>query len=646
MTEPTKVINLDNINKSAILSTMASELYHVGLNPRIALLTATAYVGAVDYNDDMEMFMEALVDGLEQTTIEVVGMEEQPDDEIDGESITQALLDSRYLCYSGDDVINDDIQLGDRLSELLELRSEAYAPALASEGITRRFGYAPTKYSELFKESIHALESSEYTVDAEMLSIAQQVNAVQGLDADCEGYVIRGCEKMNPELAYVSEFKGDRRGREYQASCHGPNGQSSDRSRALMNLFGVPMDYDEEDAMVHLRAEMADMVTTKDKQVRANLVRSACQDPVQFIIMYEGDSSLVKKPWSFVKAAKILVALHKGEHPYIGMAFGKDCKCSGPQLGSLMVGDAQLAAACGFTLQELEDAYHRCIQEVEKAGFYGLIREDIKKPFMGIFYGQGAAAFLDQKEISDIVWASIHGKHEILPNEQRAKDFHEAVTKSFGAKMVMVRNAFKSYSSKIAGKVSHTMPDGFKVAMNYKEKVNVMGEMMTFDTEKFDVRLRNNAEAYKFINLQMNTQNVHTGDFVRNGFVNMIQATDALLARLIIVHLKRLGAKHIISVHDCFRVNVCDTGKLDQAIINAYKDLFGSKVNEATDDMPLGTDILGMYFEGINKNLMEGEEGTMVSQFFSSGTRRLQKVNGVTLSKLIDSLGTSYYFDK
>jgi len=203
-----------------------------------------------------------------------------------------------------------------------------------------------------------------------------------------------------------------------------------------------------------------------------------------------------------------------------------------------------------------------------------------------------------------------------------------------------------SYRGKLAGKVSHMMPDGCKVAMNYKVQVNVLGEAMSFDTPAPDVYLRNNTEAYKFIKFQLNTKEVHCDDFIRNGFVNMVQATDALIARLIIVHLKRLGAEHIIAVHDCFRVSVHDMGLLNQAIKNAYRDLFGSIKNEATDDMPLGTDIIGLYFDGINRQLIDIDDGIDISQFFGTGVRRLQKIHGERVSHLISALGQTYYFDK
>ena len=313
-----------------------------------------------------------------------------------------------------------------------------------------------------------------------------------------------------------------------------------------------------------------------------------------------------------------------------------------------MTGDQKIAAACGMTLEELEDAYHIAIEFCAKAGFTGISRSGIKKAYMGIFYGQGWAAYTDVAELNEngqteILEALLHG---VSIPEDNAKKFHAAVSASFGPKMANVRAMVKGMGSDSVGRTKHEMPDGFTVAMNYKHKVNALGERIEWDTECPDVRITNNAEAFKFIKFAVKTKDVHVQDFARNGFVNMIQATDALMARLIIVHLARLGAKHIISVHDCFRVNVTELGLLRQAIKNAYQDLFGSEINVATKDLPKGLDILGMYFEGANKQLVEGTPTKMVSQFFQSGSRRMKKINGVSVPALIDALGKTYYFDK
>lgn len=633
-----QVISMNNMNKSALLSTMAAELFHNNLNQRVSLIAATAFIGAVDYIDEgFEDFLEALIDGLEITTLEIVGLEgEAPVDEVDGRAITHALIEAGYLLGTGIDAV----AVGPRFAELCELRTEAYAPTPADEDIERRFNYSKVKHSKLFIEATHALEATEYSVDSEMLSIALQVQGVLGEDNDEESYVIRGCQAMDAEQSYKSEFKGDNRGRLYQAACHGPNGQSSDRSRALMNLKGVPTDYDTQMVMKHILAEVQDMVG----DVRASVAELKELGDVQFIIKHR-DSDTVKKPWSFVKAAKIMHELQAGNRPYIGMAVGLDAKCSGPQLGALMVGDQEIAAACGMTLEQLDDAYHLALRDLHKAGFTGISRNGIKKAYMGVFYGQGWAAYTNVDEIGSELAASIYGDSKLVTDDV-AKSFHKALTASFGSKMVGVRTLFRSYATETAGRTKHFMPDGFEVAMNYKVKLNVLGEIMEFDTKQYDVRLRNNAETYKFINFQTKTLDVNEGDFARNGFVNMIQATDALVARLVITNLKRMGAKHIISVHDCFRVNVTEMHLLERAIILAYTELFGGDYNNKTKTLPMGTDILGLYFEGANKQLLKGCEPKMVSQFFTSGKRRMRKVNGVAIQDLINGLGTSYYFAK
>jgi len=108
-----EAVNISDVNKSAILSTVASELFQANLNPRIALITATAYVGALEYMDDEDMFMEAFVDGLEITELTVKGTE-VPDDAMNIDEIVGALQASQY--------ITDDHKVGPRITELLELR--------------------------------------------------------------------------------------------------------------------------------------------------------------------------------------------------------------------------------------------------------------------------------------------------------------------------------------------------------------------------------------------------------------------------------------------------------------------------------------------------------------------------------------------
>ena len=654
------------INTNALSSTVTATIFHELECPKLAVLAGCAMVDAVELSDNMgvpESFLpmtqsvmdnakvQATLSGNGSTETVTVAMEYKWED------IEAALIKTGLA--------NEDGTMGDRLVEMLEQRTEAYAPNKVSEGITRRFArYSLEKGqgSKLLDESVEALEATQYTIDEWILSLANQVQAkMGGITKDDESYVLAGCNKMSAKEAYVSEFKADQRIRLYQAACHGPNGQASDRSRALMDLAGVEYTAEQVPAIKKaIRGEVMDMVSVDASEV-GKLMTEALKNPVEFIMTElakpKKDRSAAK-PWSFVKAANIWSELQKGNMPYIGMAVGLDAKCSGPQYGGLMVGDAEIAAACGFSLEQMEDAYHRAIHELNKAGFTEFTmkhRNLVKKPFMGVFYGQGWAAYTDikqmqkdeQQEIVDILYPNG------VASDDTAKRFHKAITKSFGAKMVAVRARFKEFMGKIEGRVSHFMPDGASVCMNYKIKVNIANEMISHDVACPDVTVTTENNTYKFIKFAMKTRQVHHDDFIRNGFVNMIQATDALIARLIIVHLKRLGAKHIVSVHDCFRVNVTEMHLLEQAIKLAYMDLFGNvTIKHRPAHLPMGNDILALYFKGANKQVVNEEDKVVpITQFMQMKpegdfVRKFQAIKGTKLTHLIMALGKTYYFAK
>ena len=130
----------------------------------------------------------------------------------------------------------------------------------------------------------------------------------------------------------------------------------------------------------------------------------------------------------------------------------------------------------------------------------------------------------------------------------------------------------------------------------------------------------------------------------------MIQAVDALIARLIIVHLSRMNAQHIVAVHDCFRVNVNELHLLEAAIKQAYLDVFGSKFNNPTKDLPMGTDILAMFFDGLKEAQFDGADAiqttTQFSKMRAGQVRNFQVCNGKPMAELINRLGETYYFAK
>lgn len=636
--------------QSQLASTVAAVIYKIkGIT--VAQSVAIAAVVA-DSLTDVDILVDAFLDSFSGTKVfSKQGDVVEHDLGMTGDEAVDILVEAG--------IFTKEDGVGDELVKILERDTTIYTPAKAG-AVKRKFknyGLEKDQASGLLHKAINVLERTDFTIDTNMLVIAQQVQARTGGPAkDDEAHVLHGCASMSGEQAYNSEFKADRRSRLYQAACSGPNGQASDRSRALMDLHGV--EYTDEqipEIKRVIRAEVMDMVKVPESEV-GKLMGEAIADPVTFIIKEEAKPKKerdVPKMWSFVKAAFIWSELAKGNKPYVGMAVGYDAKCSGPQLGALMSGDAKIAAACGMTLTQVSDAYELAIVELDKVGLTGFTRAGIKKAYMGIFYGQGYAAFMDFKQLAkDEQFEILEIFKDATPSEYEdiAKMFHGAVSKSFGPSMNQLRKRFKNYMDRVEGRCAHMMPDGFKVQMNYKVKHNINDVAMDFGVEAPDVIVVTPNYEHKFIKLQLKTSVVDTTSFVRNGFVNLIQGTDALIAKLIIVHLDRLGAKHVIAVHDCFRVNVTELDLLEEAIKCAYMDLFGNDFNTATEDLPAGTDIIGLYFAGMDKSLIEGEKGEQGSQFIKTRTghviRKARKLNGTPMKDLIQALGTSYYFAK
>jgi len=548
----------------------------------------------------------------------------------------------------------------DRVFAIIDEVKTSNPPKLASVGVNaenRRRGYATVHYSPLFKEATEVLESSKYMASQEMLIIAREVYKLATPEQKevlmKQDYVLKGTRDMIAGEAYVSEFFGDKRGRQYQADCYGPNGQSSDMARAMMDLHGVSMDYFNTSAYELILAEISDMGSWSDDAHMWNDIKDAVEQPAEFILTHMTKDYHLSKPWNFVKFSKIVHELSIGNKPYIGVAVGLDARCSGPQLAACMIGDEKMLQATGFTQVEVDDAYHNCLAEVEKAGFFGLNRALIKKPFMAVFYGAGKDSMADAVTILQEAWDVLYAGKTPEEIETISEEFYIAIVKSFGVKLNNLRKKirasydFEGETTKLTAPIRHTMPDGFEVAMEYMEKLDIEGNVIVGSVVPTATKVEVGLTTKMFTNMTFSTNNYALGDFSRTGFVNMIQATDALLARLIITHANRLGAQHIISVHDCFRVNIHDMPILKEAIKLAYLELFGTETNEVGVNMPHGTDILGLYFKGVAKVTKDEYEPQSGSQFYGKDAyRRLDEVNGVDFTDLVNDLGRTYYFAK
>lgn len=658
------------MNNTAKVSAMSQVLFSKGLEPKQAFALASALIekkelmGTPKWEHIMGRTLRHVmisVDGVEEVGFDIPNWLE--------------VLASANLVQ----VDNGTISSGTYLDALYEEKEKAY-PRLASEGIVTRRKKLKNNCPGMV-EAINILESTQYTVDTVMLQLGQRVYQKLGKSKlASEQYVIDGCFKLVNEgnLPLVSEFFDDLRGRLYQGDGHGPNGQSSDMARSFMNLHGESTDYDRVMARKLIMDEVADMVSSKldvEEEIKkiSQLTFSSMSD--YMVDALKDNRSLVKKPWSFIKAAGLIIKLDRGETPYIGMAFGLDAKCSGPQLAALMTDDMDLANACGFSLTKVADAYERVLALLDSS-WATLGRGDIKKPFMATFYGQSWQALtisdnygrakksdmemvvldcmlndagVDRNTNPDLVQEIVFAHWE-----ERAKELSEAIEASFGNVSNLrkaIKEAHGSWEKDADGEsvwvalthkaTCHSMPDGVKVEMKYFKTVDVNGVMQGFGMTAPTVELIIKGEDMKFNQATFKTKEVDLSKHGRTGFVNLVQATDAQLARLIIRHLDALGCKNIVAVHDCFRVGINDmiSGKLEKAIRYAYTNLFGNVDNRRTNLLPKGTDTIGMYFQGVNKS--KRAPGYVHSQF-EEGERTLHDY--MDMPKLINMLGNGTSF--
>jgi len=662
------------MNNTAKVSAMTQVIFNKGLQPKQAIVLSAALI------EMKEKIGHANWERVMSRTIRNVPVT------VDGEVYTGIQIEGWLEVLIASNLINRDLEgilsEGPYLAALYEDKERGY-PHAASEGIvTRRRKLKNT--CEGMTKTIEILEETQYEVDEVMLKLASRVYAKLGkCELTSEQFVIDGCYHLldRGNVPVVSEFFDDNRGRVYQGDGHGPNGQASDMSRALMNLSGVSLDYNVCKATELVLDEMTDMVGDMSRQDIVNeskLIGSlSFTGLVDYMVANIRDNrSQVKKVWSFVKACGILIKIARGEKPYIGMAFGYDAKCSGPQLAALMTDDEALASACGFTDKKVDDAYERAMRLLDDS-WSAVERNDIKKPYMATFYGQGWQALTlcdnyGRVKKSDIEFSvldcMLNGagvNRETNPKrvfdmvtkhwEERAQEFSLAIESSFGKVSNLrtaVKNAHGAWEADMMGEpvwvphtfkaTTHVMPDGVKVRMPYFMSVDINDRVLDYGMVAPTVELIVKGEDMKFNMISFKTKDVDLGRHGRAGFVNMIQATDGQLARYIIRNLHELGAQHIISVHDCFRVNINDMldGKLTKAIKQSYMELFGTVGNDRTEFAPRGTDITGMYFKGVNKS--KHRAGYVHSQF-EDGERTLHDF--MDMPKLIDGLGvsTSYF---
>jgi len=633
------------------------------LEPRDAMGLAHAFVANMGLLEtDSNAFVMAMDDAIAGTYTALTKGERAY--EVDYKESEFIAVGDYLAVLRGVDYIHADyIEIGKGLYNAVVTQSRSSKLRLAVEGvINRKRDYvANGSASDRAKDSIHALERTESQLSTKMLDISRAVyragTPVQRGIMDNEMYVLQACAKMKPNTAYVSEFFFDKRFRMYQSDCQGYNGQTGDMSRSLMDLHGVE-DYNPRVALALLLEEANDMGKFVDENQLWAMINIAAANPVEFILDHLEKDKGITKPWNFAKVSDLITQIKAGKKPYIGMAVGYDAKCSGPQLAGLLISDDGILVSCGFTTKQVDDAYENCIKKCKQQKFTGITRPMIKKAFMAVFYGAGKGAMLCEETITTELFEHIYPagtEYEMM--EQIAERLFKAINLSFGERLnrfrKLVKEAGVEYFESMAipkydKPVEYTMPDSSVVKMDYRVQVTAEGCPVQYDEVSPNMLVVCKGEQHRHDKVVFNTKHHDYTAYSRRGFVNLVQAIDAQLARLIVINCEKFGAKHVVSIHDCFRVNINDTGILQRAIKESYVQLFGSVTNDATYMLPEGTDILRAYFKGSREATRPEYKAQAVtySQFYTAGRRVLSKIDGVKFTTLIHKLGDTKYFAK
>ena len=675
------------MNNQAKASLVANQLVRVGLPLDQALVVATTFFSLEEELMACDPEWEDLMgDGLYDATGTVMADKEVV-------KVVEELTIDWKTSLVAIDLIDDECKAGKFLIQLNEEREKSFAHP-ASEGITAKNRKKAvlsdgTKLSPLRRKVLAYSQKVERTIDEEILDLAMAVYENWGVCDD--RYVLEGAmnQVLNGNVPSVNEFFFDDRKRFYMGNPHGGNVQASDLARSLLSPYGLTLDYDSKLALLVLRQEAADMINgcTVDEAMEAMSRYTELEFMRLALTKGSNVSKKVKKPWSFVKISKLITALEAGDKPYLNITVGLDAKCSGPQLGALMVGCSKLAASCGFSETLVDDAYEVCFKMLENAGFVGLDRALMKTPFMGIFYGQGYLTFSIEANYALAGKEPKKNEHEhdllsVMYSigsdlEANAKKFHKIVELSFGAKLSGLRRAVLDMHSHwengedghgrvnvphMDGLTSYYLPDGQKVTADTYFVKDVMGELKGAKEYCPDFIVELGTTRYKFEGVKVKTDTPDVGRCGRTGFVNFIQAMDGLLAALIISKLEDLGATHADPVHDCFRVSVQDMvdGKLHKAIKFAYNSLFTYKQDYKTKELVLGTDAVKLYAEGANRAALpeykmgEKQLAKRFSQFaYKPSTDKVERKLRLDMNKLVGELrnditneGSTYFFSK
>ena len=506
------------------------------------------------------------------------------------------------------------IKMIDRLGDLFFASDKFYemtykvvgrAPLL--QGEERRVPYIKnedSKPSELMKEAMDFLGATQFTVDKDMLRVIHAVKSKLPKLAIWKdsASMLSGADEMNSDEAYTTEIDADNRGRMYNVAHYGPNAQKDDINRSLVKLsvgsyvtpdsFEFKFMYEEFKDLV---GKNAPELLTPAAMVAMHNSPTACLH--KLLTVYAS----VTNPFSVVRLGGELGNVIKNNGAYMFMPAGLDAKCSGSQIYSILVGDYDMMASCGFSDRKVADPYERVAEIVKVA------RSTVKKPYMVVQYGGGLASLLADKEFIKSV------PEDEEPNKY-CKKVISAIEHVMGEKILRLRALIQAQVLAICNarnvesfKYSHI--DGFVVNKTVCGKVDVTEFYSAIRYQQVDgvIDFGSKLEGTGIVDISDRVPS--RDEFARTFAVNYIQGLDALIARKVAVAAKEAGLDGLVSIHDCFRVAPKDVGKLKGVIQQVYTDIFvySNPLQHLFDQLDL--DSVEQGFESVLTEDMIYEEG-------------------------------------
>jgi hypothetical protein len=235
-----------------------------------------------------------------------------------------------------------------------------------------------------------------------------------------------------------------------------------------------------------------------------------------------------------------------------------------------------MGEATGITTKKKSDTTDPYVMSAKilnnKFGHAFATRSFIKTPYMAVQYGGTEKALLTSRDnIQNLKDAGVTPESMVDVAEDCVKAINEALGRKINNLKTIVQNTLSDIlEEKGRAYITYRHTDGQSVFKPAAPKVEVCPSFSIFLGSGEQTMHFGKKDGMWTIQSKVPTAE----EYVRTFMVNYIQGLDALVARTVIVHAKRVGLNSFTSIHDCFRTTLKDAPRLKAVIASAYKEVF------------------------------------------------------------------------